>query len=108
MASLLSDDRDVRKESAKITRDVFSGKWDDISDQLTSIIARVLPREIERSVNCDLAKNPGKYLQSTLRMCQLAGEGYKMGFLPTRRGNVPCHAKFDTESIAQLFVESKL
>ena len=40
-------------------------------------------------------------------MCQLGGSGYKMGFMPTRRGNVPCCSKFDTEAAAQLFVPYK-
>lgn len=49
----------------------------------------------------DLKKNTAKYVGATLRMCQLAGPEGTACFMPTRRSNVPCHVKMDTECVKQ-------
>ncbi len=36
-----------------------------------------------------------------MKICREAGEKWNVCFLPTRRTNIPCHLKFDTEAIAQ-------
>lgn len=110
VASLLDDEsnaRDVKIKAGKITADIFSGRWEGIPESLASIICKVLPKEIDKSVYYDLKANPSKYLNSTLKMCQMAGKQFKMAFMPTRRSNIPCHMKLDTEVIAQLFISSK-
>ena len=50
------------------------------------------------------------YLNSVLQMCrQLEGDGFgrRLFFMPTRRSNIPCHCKFDTEAMSQIVLSNK-
>lgn len=92
---------------------MYVGVWDEVPTDLKSKLQNILPADLEKLVAYDLKKNPGKFLNATLRMCQameLVAKGKKKKkrhFLPTRTSNVPCHAKFDTETIAQMLVAYK-
>lgn len=39
-----------------------------------------------------------------LNLCKLVGNEAKVCFMPTRRSNIPCNIKFDTECISQIFL----
>ncbi len=69
----------------------MAGNWKCIPADLRTKLQEVLLEDVEKSVNYDLKKNPSKYLDSTLKMCKATGDGMKIGFLPTRRSNIPYH-----------------
>ena len=86
----------------------FREEWMDMNAQLAETLRSVLPGSIEKSsVHYDLAKSPEKYVECTRRLCRLLGEQCKVHFLPSRRSWVPCHVKFDTESVLQMFISYK-
>lgn len=55
----------------------------------------------------DLKKSPGKYVECTRKICKAMGEECNINFLPSRRSWVPCHVKFDTESVLEMFTPCK-
>ncbi len=86
----------------------FLGEWRDMDPSLAETLRKILPAEIEKcSVYYDLAKSPGKYVDSTRRICNAMGKECKVHLLPSRRSWVPCHIKFDTESILEMFIPYK-
>ena len=95
------------KMEHNLTNRVFAGEWENIPDSLSRQLKAVLPRNIEKNVWYDLKKNPSEYIRSTMKMCREAGEEWNVCFLPTRRNNIPCHLKFDTEAIAQIMLSNK-
>ena len=50
---------------------VFVGMWDEVPTNLKSGLEEIFPADVERSVAYDLKKNPGKYLNATLKMCRV-------------------------------------
>ena len=61
----------------------------------------ILPTYVKKTVNYDLARDPSRYIRSTLKRVGKCWGG--VCFLPTRRSNIPCHFKVDTETAVQLF-----
>ena len=101
--------QDAKMEAHMIAGRVFAGYWKDIPTNLELNLREILPGDVERSVAYDLKKNTAKYLEETLKiMWKAVKDGTKrIYFLPTRRSNIPCHQKFDTEAMAQLFISYK-
>ena len=65
----------------------------------------VLPVNVQNNVAYDLIRDPLRYAESALKISRMVGRAWKgASFLPFRRSSVPCHSKFDTEAIGQLFV----
>lgn len=105
---LLRGDADKRHEASKAVASAFSNDWENMEPRLRNTLRKVLPDEIEKgSISYDLKKSPGKYVACTKQICKILGNDCKMQFLPSRRSWVPCHVKFDTESILQMFTPSK-
>lgn len=103
-------DVDARLKAGKIVHDVFSLDWNSVPESLRDALRTVLPVGVEKSVYYDLKNSPCKYLNCTLQMCVLMEgkePGFKPSFMPTRRGNIPCHCKFDTESLSQILIPYK-
>lgn len=100
--------REKCKEAERVTRLAFLGEWGDIDLRLVKTLRKILPAEIEKcSIFYDLEKSPGKYMASTKRICDAMGEECKVHFLPLRRSWVPCHVKFDTKSVVEMFTPNK-
>ena len=56
----------------------------------------------------DLKASPSRYLEPTLLLCrELGPELCKFSSCPTRSSCMPCHVKFNTESIAQILLPHK-
>ncbi len=51
----------------------------------------------------DVKANPRKYV---LKLCWLVEDEAGVCFMPTRRSNVPCSVKMDTEYVAQIFLNT--
>lgn len=68
---------------------------------------KVLPSNVVKNVQYDLKRDPARYVSSTKKICDIMGDSCTVSFLPTRRSNVPCHCKLDTEAVAQIFVPNK-
>ena len=114
LESLLRDgdsNGNPKSEACKLTGQVFANHWNDVPIDLKRKLRDILPADVEKSVAYDVMKNPEKYLNATLSMCRemerVQNVKKKIHFLPTRTSNVPCHAKFDTETMAQMFVPYK-
>lgn len=94
-----------KKEAFRIASSVFANKWVEVPPELKYDLRSILPSEPRKNVAYDLTIDPSRYVESTLRISRLMGDvGNLVTFMPTRRSNVPCHCKLDTETIAQLFV----
>ena len=65
--------------------------WNDVLIDLKSKLQDILPTTLSMCREMERVKNAKK----------------KIHFLPTRTSNIPCHAKFDTETMAQMFVPYK-
>lgn len=105
---LLGGDAGKRREATTVLNSALSGDWENVEPWLKSALGEVLPREIEKgSIHYDLKKSPEKYVACTRRLCRAMGDDCKIQFLPSRRSWVPCHVKFDTESVLQMFVPYK-
>ena len=105
---LLGGDAGKRWEASKVVESVFSGNWENIEPTLENSLRKVLPADIEKgNIYYDLKKSPGKYVACTKRLCKAMGEDCKIHFLPSRRSWVPCHVKFDTESVLQMFTTNR-
>ena len=76
-----------------------------MNPSISSRLREVLPLNMENNVAYDLVRDPLRYSESAPKISRMVGWAWKgASFLPFRRSSVPCHSKFDTEAIAQLFV----
>lgn len=78
--------------------------FDSVPDEIRDQVRSLIPADVDKCVRYDVKRNPGKYVGVTLKLCQLAKDEDKVCFMPTRRSNIPCHAKMDTECVSQAFV----
>lgn len=99
-----------KKEARRLTGLLFARSWSDVPSWLRRDLEGIIPPDVEKSVAYDVKKKPERYLSGTLNMC-LEMEGAedskckaKVHFFPTRISSIPCHCKFDTETVASFFV----
>lgn len=77
--------------------------FESLPDSIREKLRSVVPKDVEKCVRYDL-KNTEKYIQATMKLSLLAEPDRRVCFIPTRRSNIPCHTKIDTESMAQIFI----
>ncbi len=89
-----------------IVRSAFSGNWEDVSVSWESPLKRVLPdNPLKGNTFYDLKARPERYFVASAKLyTELGEENCKFS---TRSPCVPCHCKFDTESLAQFFLPKK-
>ncbi len=87
-----------KDEIRKARKLAFVGRWENLPRDL---LQGTLPRDIVKNVQYDLKRDPARYV---MKMCNIMGDSCDICFLPTRRSNVPCYCKLDTEDVAQLFI----
>jgi len=106
-----SNGRKYSKEELRqanlLTREAFMGRWENVPHDLACLLKGVLPSDIIKNVYYDLQRDPSRYIKSTFEICKLMENECDFCFLPTRRTNIPCHFKLDTDAVAQLFIPYK-
>lgn len=97
--------RGERTKAHLIATRVFADRWDEVPSDIVGVLKGVLPPDAKKNVAYDLVRDPSRYVESTLRISRLMGDtGSLVCFMPTRRSNLPCHCKIDTEAAAQIFL----
>ena len=95
--------RELKRDAAKVTRDLFQGRYDELPILIKELIIPILPVDVKKCLRYDLKKNPDKYITYAMKLCRLDENGSTC-FMPTRRSCIPCHVKFDMEAIAQMLI----
>ena len=94
-----------RMTAHRIASRAFADRWDEVPSEIVNVLKGVLPLDVKKNVAYDLVRDPSRYIESTLRISRLMGDsGSLVCFMPTRRSNLPCHCKIDTEAAAQIFL----
>lgn len=103
-------DKTARHEASKVTHRALSLDWDGVPESLRDRLRAILPDSPPKSHYYDLRSRPGRYLNCTLQMCmqmESSKSRFNICFMPTRRSNIPCHCKLDTEALSQILIPSK-
>jgi hypothetical protein len=95
--------REELRAAQRIASEAFAGRWENLAEALK----KVLPPDVVKSVQYDLKRDPARYVSSTFKICEAIGDSCDFCFLPTRRSNIPCHCKLDTEAVSQIFIPHK-
>jgi len=102
----------VWKDTKKIKNDLFNNTTTcdpKYQEWLNAYRSKIIPNDIEKFIEYDLAKYPQKYLKYMIFMClDLEAKGMKsFQFFPQQNKCVPRHVMLDTTALNMLLVKGR-